>query len=363
MEKNVSLFILFLALKGILFSQSYNNPESIVYDKAYKRYLISNKGGNTIVQLDSENTLENFVSSGLDSPKGLLIVGDTLISVNNTSIKGFRLSDANPIMNIPISGSIFMNDVAYNGKGTLYLSDSEKDVIYRLKITDRTYSTLISSGINPNGLFYDEKTNSLLICSSGENAKIQSYNFSDSTLETRVITKFSNLDGLAKDNCGNIYVSSWGEGAVYVFDSLLLKPPTVVSIGHNGPADISINPDEQILAVPNFNSNSISLLRLGAQPAVQMNYITPINNSIDLDDSLKMDWEDVSYVTGYELQYSTDSTFTNLVVSIQTINSETVINGLASNTKYFWRVRTLGGNYKSIFSDPWNFTVTEHQVF
>ena len=99
------------------------------------------------MQLDSENTLENFVSSGLDSPKGLLIVGDTLISVNNTSIKGFRLSDANPIMNIPISGSIFMNDVAYNGKGTLYLSDSEKDVIYRLKITDRTYSTLISSGI------------------------------------------------------------------------------------------------------------------------------------------------------------------------------------------------------------------------
>ncbi len=64
-------------------------------------------------------------------------------------------------------------------------------------------------------------------------------------------------------------------------------------------------------------------------------------------------------VTGYELQYSTDSTYYSTSLTIQTVNSDTIIKNLELNTKYYWRVRTIGGEYKSIFNDIWNFTVKD----
>lgn len=355
--KKLLLFLPVFAVMIVLTSaQSYNNPESIVYDEANNRYLISNKGGNSIVQLDSAGILSDFVTSGLNEPKGLLIIGDTLISVNNTSIQGFLLSDASQVVNVSITGSSFMNDATIDKNGKLYISDSNNKVIYRLDLSDGTYSTLISSGINPNGLLYNQSNNSLIICSLGLSAKIQSFNLTDSTLTTLVTTKHSDLDGLAKDNCGNIYVSSWGARSVYVFDSLFLNPPTKISSGHNGPADITINQKEQILAIPNFNSNSIKRIRLGKQCAIEINYVNPLNNSLNVNDSLQIDWDDVTGVEGYELQYSLDSTFYSSVTTVQTIGSDTIIKGLDSDTKYFWRVRTKGGEYKSIYKKNWSFT-------
>ncbi len=52
--------------------------------------------------------------------------------------------------------------------------------------------------------------------------------------------------------------------------------------------------DKQILAIPNFNSNTISLINLGLQASAVFEYVTPLYNSIDLQDSLRIDWEDVT---------------------------------------------------------------------
>lgn len=243
-------------------SQSYNNPESIIYDQVDDRYFISNKGGNTIVQMDSNSKLTTFVSSDLNAPKGLLIVGDTLISVNNTSVQGFLLSDASRVFNVSIKGAVFMNDVTTDNKGNLYVSDTSTGVIFQISLKTGEYSTLVSSLINPNGLLYDSKRNSILICNWGENAKIQSFNLSDSTLSNLVTTELSNLDGLASDDAGNIYVSSWGSNAVYLFDSSFKNLPVLISEGHDGPADISIRKDKQILCIPNFNSNKVQFIKL-----------------------------------------------------------------------------------------------------
>ena len=243
-------------------AQSYNNPESIVYDQVGDRYFISNKAGNTIVQLDSDHEQTLFISSNLNAPKGLLIVGDTLISVNNTSVQGFLLSDASRIFNILIDRAVFMNDVTTDNKGKLYVSDTSNGVIYQISLETGEYSTLVDSIISPNGLLFDSKRNAILICNWGYDAKIQSFNLSDSTLSNLVTTELSNLDGLASDKAGNIYVSSWGSHAVYRFDSAFKNPPVVISEGHNGPADIFINQNNQVLAIPNFLSNNIQFIDL-----------------------------------------------------------------------------------------------------
>jgi len=251
-----------LLLCGISMAQSYNNPESIVYDQVADRYFISNKSGNTIVQLDSESKLTNFVVSELNAPKGLLIVGDTLISVNNNSVQGFLLSDASRVFNVSIKNSVFMNDVTSDNKGNIYVSDTSTGVIFQISLKTGEYSTLVSNLESPNGLLYDSKRNSILICAWGDKAKIQTFTLSDPNLRDLVTTELSNLDGLASDSAGNIYVSSWGSNAVYRFDSSFKNAPVLVSEGHNGPADISIIKDKQLLCIPNFNSNKLQFVNL-----------------------------------------------------------------------------------------------------
>jgi sugar lactone lactonase YvrE len=214
------------------------------------------------VQLDSNHKQTPFVSSNLNAPKGLLIVGDTLVSVNNTSVQGFLLSDASRVFNVSIEGAVFMNDVTSDNKGNLYVSDTSTGKVYQISLKTGEYSTLVDSLVSPNGLLYDSKRNAILICNWGQNAKIQSFNFSDSTLIDLVTTELSNLDGLARDNSGNIYVSSWGSNAVYRFDPSFKNSPVLVSDGHSGPADISIIKDKQSLCIPNFNSNTVQFVDL-----------------------------------------------------------------------------------------------------
>lgn len=262
MIKHYFILCLLLFISGISMSQSYNNPESIVYDQADDRYFISNKGANTIVQMDSNSKLTNFVTSDLNAPKGLLIVGDTLISVNNTSVQGFLLSDASRVLNISIEGSVFMNDVTSDNKGKIYVSDTSTGKVYLISLKTGEYATIVDSLVNPNGLLYDSKRNSILICNWGDKAKIQAFNLSDSTISDLITTEFRNLDGLACDSAGNIYVSSWGSNAVYRFDAAFENPPVLISEGHNGPADISIRKDKQILCIPNFNSNKVQFIKL-----------------------------------------------------------------------------------------------------
>ncbi|MCZ4695846.1 hypothetical protein DWB61_13760 [Ancylomarina euxinus] len=133
-------------------------------------------------------------------------------------------------------------------------------MIFQISIKTGEYSTLVDSIKSPNGLLYDSRTNSILICNWGANAKIQSFKLSDSTLCELVTTELSNLDGLARDNAGNIYVSSWGSNSVYRFDPSFKNPPVLISEGHDGPADIFIIKDKQILCIPNFISNNIQFV-------------------------------------------------------------------------------------------------------
>lgn len=355
MKRTLSIVGFLTAFAYMALCQSYKNPESIVYDSVGKRYFISNKAGNSIVQLDTLGQLTNFVTTGLKNPKGLLITGDTLISVNNTSVQGFLLANANQVMNVTISGSAWMNDVCTDGEGNLYISDTQTNKIHKIIMKTGEYSTLCNISGGPNGLLFDKPTNSLLICNSGSNAKIFAYDFATSTLKTLVTTKFSDLDGLARDNCGHIYVSSWGTNSVYAYDPLFKNPPTLVSKGYNGPADISIREDNQTLAIPNFNANTISLIQLNAGCSSIEN-LAPQNDSKGLNDSISIDWADLPEVSVYELSYSTDSSFNTSVITVQLTQSEAVVKDLSFNTTYFWRVRPIDGSTKSIFNERWSFT-------
>ena len=68
------------------------------------------------------------------------------------------------------------------------------------------------------------------------------------------------MDGLTIDGNGNIYVSCWGDNAIYRYDNTFSLPAELISSGHNGPADIFYNQLNNILAIPNFYSNEVDFI-------------------------------------------------------------------------------------------------------
>ncbi|RKG85685.1 endopeptidase, partial [Corallococcus terminator] len=70
---------------------------------------------------------------------------------------------------------------------------------------------------------------------------------------------------------------------------------------------------------------------------------TPASGATGVELLAVLDWADVTGVSGYEVQVATDSAFTNVVRSANSLiaSTWTVSPGLSATTAYYWRVRAI----------------------
>ncbi len=254
-------FIALLFLAGGAHAQFFNNPESAAYDTLNDRYLISNVGSGDIVQISEEGDTSYFHTS-LTRTLGMVIVDNMLYVADYSGIVEFDLSTDQMTATIPIAGMNVLNDVTADTSGHLYVTDSANGNIYRVRISDHADSTIVSGIYWPNGILFDERNNRVLFCAFGNNVPIREIDLEDFSVSTVITTGFTDLDGLTIDNEGNIYVSSWGSNSIYQYDNAFSSPPELISSGHSGPADIFYNRSNDVLVVPNFNSNSVDFLEI-----------------------------------------------------------------------------------------------------
>jgi hypothetical protein len=93
---------------------------------------------------------------------------------------------------------------------------------------------------------------------------------------------------------------------------------------------------------------------------------SPENESINQAEILlTLDWEDVSGVYSYDIEYSTDENFVENLVQESSYGSLFIINSaLLYNTVYHWRIRAFNGtDIYSEWSDSWWFRTIEDPVF
>ena len=264
--KTIYLTIGFLLISFIGLSQNLlNHPESVVYDSAYQRYLVSNWEDGNIIQIDSLEQ-QDYFNTELLSTAGLHIVGDTLFVSSNvgkySGIVGFSLTTGDLIYHVDIPAKQLLNDITSDLDGNLYVTDTDAHRIYKVSINNMTYTTFVNSGLGwPNGIICDLPNNRLLVLNGGlPNKPLIAVSLEDSTISTVVETGLGAIDGLTTDNYGNTYFSSWVTDKVYRYDEAFTNPPEVISSGHNNPADIFFNKLNNILAIPNFNSNSVDFI-------------------------------------------------------------------------------------------------------
>jgi hypothetical protein len=88
--------------------------------------------------------------------------------------------------------------------------------------------------------------------------------------------------------------------------------------------------------------------------------ISPSNGATDVPTTLLLSWDGPWGATSYQVQVSTNSGFSSLVVdSIDVTGQSFGIRDLAGNTIYYWRVKASNAGGTSIYSNTWSFTIKD----
>jgi hypothetical protein len=94
-------------------------------------------------------------------------------------------------------------------------------------------------------------------------------------------------------------------------------------------------------------------------PEDQAVLTSPANNSVDLPNSLTLNWNEVDRALGYELQIATTNNFAEGTFVLNTNSvwqNSRLVYDLPHNTKMWWRVRAWNEDGQAPWSNTWSFT-------
>lgn len=267
MKKLIPAFALLLGATTVN-AQSYNSPESVEYDAANSRYLISNAGnGQIIARDDVSTTLSVFVNNTGSGPHGLEIVGNVVYACAGGRVKGYDLTSGSEVANINIGGQ-FLNGITSDGTDYLFVTDFSAKKIYRIDIASGSFNEMTSVAQTPNGIIYDGANNRLIYVEWGNGADINAVSLADSVVTEVAATNLNNIDGVCMDAAGNFYVSSWGANAIHSFNNDFSNGPSLVVSGMSSPADLHLNQTTNVIGIPNSGNNTVVFFDLNTVTAV-----------------------------------------------------------------------------------------------
>jgi sugar lactone lactonase YvrE len=263
----------------------FKTPESVKYDSAQDVYFVSNINGNpsqkdgngfiSRVRTDN-NTIEElrFIEGGkngvvLNAPKGLAIVGDTLIVADIDAVRMFNKRTGLPIASVDLSSrkATFLNDVAVGGDGAIYVTDtgirfgptgemSHPGTDQIFKIAGRTASVATSGATlsGPNGITWDGANGRFVVAPFSGKALL-TWKAGDASA-AEMVTGVGGWDGVEVLSGGRVLASSWTDSSVTLYQG---SAATKVATGVPSPADIGVDTKRNRLLVPIFTGDRVEI--------------------------------------------------------------------------------------------------------
>jgi hypothetical protein len=254
-------------------------PESVLYDSGRDMYIIASINGDgdkaddngylTVVNPDGSNERSNanwkWIDGSandikLDAPKGMAISGDALYVADITVVRRFEAKAGIQKDDIAIDGAVFLNDVASDGNGGVFVSDTGEgaNAIHHIakdgKVTRRIKGAELG---RPNGLWSDGKGSVWVVTyGTGEIYEVDAKGKRSASQKLPT----GQLDGLVALDGGEFLVSSWEGKCVYRG-----KPGgewTVVVKDIESPADIDYDPKRKRILIPGFMTNQLHVHQL-----------------------------------------------------------------------------------------------------
>ncbi len=205
------MIILFIAKLG----SSLKGPESIAFDETGKRFLVSNTQGKSIVSMSLDGKYASFMKSGLKAPRGIIAKGNMLYVADETQVHIIEIDKAKIIQSIPVEGSQMLNDIAMDKLGLVYVTDTAANCVFIINPASKKMDKIVSPLLKaPNGIVYDKPRNQMFIVGYSKQASVLSLNTKDRSVTTFMDSIYSQLDGIAIDDLGRIYFSSWDQDMI-----------------------------------------------------------------------------------------------------------------------------------------------------
>lgn len=238
----------------------FSEPESALHDPAADVYLVSNVNG-PVAAKDGNGFISRVSPAGeildlrwidgatdgvtLHAPKGMGLLGDTLIVADIDYVRLFDRVSGEPIDDWAVDGATFLNDVAVSPGGTIYVSDT---------------------GVRFDGEEPEDSGTSGIHAFSGDGSR--------RTVDTGDLT---GINGLAASG-RRLYGVSYGSGRIFVIeDGTLSELPELPGLGLDG-----IVVSQHGLLISDWDTETVYLLREnGSVSAVVRNVPSPADIGAD----------------------------------------------------------------------------------
>lgn len=237
-------------------------PESVVYVAEKKELYVSlidgegnvkdGKGGVAILNLDGSVKNATWIT-GLNAPKGMAIYKGKLYVADITAVVCIDLSNGKIIEKIEVPNAVFLNDIAIDKKGVVYVSDTRMNKIHR--IANGKSAIYLENVMAANGLKFVK--DDLYALAGPELIK-----FDKNKNKTLIASGFEKSgDGLEPLPNGDFLVTCWA-GIIYHVRKDGTKDKLLDVQGKMNTADIGFDPKTNTLWVPTFNANSVVAYQL-----------------------------------------------------------------------------------------------------
>jgi hypothetical protein len=166
------------------------------------------------------------------------------------------------------------------------------------------------------------------------------------------------MEHYARVNSYTLPEASYGSGHFYSYDRVSIPTGSLVS-GTNTFSFFANTQKEHGIEI-SWPGPALSIAYAGSYSSPQAlspALVSPLDNAPTAPMSPTLVWNKALIATGYRLQISTDAGFSTPVVDDSTITDTLKqVGPLASQTRYYWRVRTMSATGGSAFSAARNFT-------
>ena len=280
--KKIVLLLIATAVLGFSSTvtiDGFSSPESMIVNKSDlyvtnvgKELKPTLKDGDGFVsKLSLDGKIENLhFISGLNAPKGMGIIGNTLYIADIDTLKGFDLETKKEVFSLVFKGVNFLNDITVKDSNTLFIGASDVGAIFEVDISNKTYEKLMDF-TTANGLFYEDSI--LYAVKLGSSAKtmfdgkgnLYKIDLENNNKLTRLGSFEGVLDGVHKV-ADKVYVSDWGKskktGIVRVYDLKTKKESVLKQELFMGSADFWIDEKSNKLYLPQMIGGKVSIIEL-----------------------------------------------------------------------------------------------------
>ncbi len=237
-------------------------PESVLFDGKNNVLYVSNidgapdgkdgQGSIGKLGLDGQIIMVDWVA-GLNAPKGMALVENTLWVADIDQMVAIDITEGKIIKTVPIEEAGFLNDVAADGKGVVYVSDSKTKKVH--KIENDKVSLVLENLQGPNGLLVHN--NDLYVLDNGTMNKVKK-----NALVQLASGLEGHTDGIEHVKGNEFIVSGW-EGVIYYVDAKGKKEKLLDTRAEKiNAADIGYDAKNKIVYVPTFFKNSVVAYQL-----------------------------------------------------------------------------------------------------